>query len=175
MPELLESNEGRHATARNAADRLLSCWPAARPFAVIGAACIVAGGIVAALSRPTDLELGPWLAAFLVLVGGVAQIALGAGQAWLAVVPPARRRVVIEVATWNLGVALTIIGGVASLPVVTTLGGVAVLSTLALFLLAVRGDGSIAHSLLRTLYVSVTAVVLVSTPIGLALAWIRHG
>ena len=160
----------------NTADRLVACWPAARPFVVIGAACIVAGGVVAALSRPTDFDLGPWLAAFLVLVGGVAQVALGGGQAWLAVRPPTHRRIVIEVATWNVGLAVTIVGSLAAVPFVTTLGGIAVLCALALFLDSVGRTGSTSRSAIaRKLYTAVTAVVLVSTPIGLALAWIRHG
>jgi hypothetical protein len=160
----------------NTADRLVACWPAARPFVVIGATCIVAGGVVAALSRPTDFDLGPWLAAFLVLVGGVAQLALGGGQAWLAAQPPTHRRIVLEVATWNLGLAVTIVGSLAGVPVVTTLGGIAVLCALALFLDAVRHAGSTPRSsLARTLYTAVTAIVLVSTPIGLVLAWLRHG
>jgi hypothetical protein len=163
-------------TQPNPADRLVACWPVARPFVVIGAACIVAGGIVAALSRPTGFDLGPWLAAFLVLVGGVAQIALGGGQAWLAVEPPTPRRVAIEAATWNVGLAVTIVGSLAGVPVVTTLGGIAVLGSLALFLDAVRHAGATSRApLARKLYTAVTAVVLVSTPIGLALAWIRHG
>ena len=41
------------------------------------------GGAVAAVSDPFSFEQGSWLAAFLVLVGGVVQIALGAGQAAL--------------------------------------------------------------------------------------------
>jgi hypothetical protein len=160
----------------NSTERLVAGWPAARPFVVIGAACVVAGGVVAAVSRPTDFELGPWLAAFLVLVGGVAQIALGAGQAWLVVRPSAPRRVAIEVVTWNAGAALTIVGSLASLPVVTTLGGLALLCALALFFDTVRrGNAASWSRVARRLYMGVTAVVLVSTPIGLALAWIRHG
>ncbi|HRW41812.1 MAG TPA: hypothetical protein P5193_09740, partial [Microthrixaceae bacterium] len=86
-----------------AAEILLERWPSARPFVVVGAVAVVAGGAVAAVTRPTGFELGPWLAAFLVLVGGVAQIALGAGQAWVADRVPASATVRSELAVWNVG------------------------------------------------------------------------
>jgi hypothetical protein len=176
MTDIGKSDEDANASAPTPADRLVACWPSARPFVVIGAVCIIAGGVVAAVTRPTGFELGPWLAAFLVLVGGVAQIALGAGQAWLAVRPPTRRRVASEVVAWNVGAALTVVGSAVAVPVLTTLGGIAVLYALALFLDVVRHGGTPGgSSVSRRLYTGVTAVVLVSTPIGLALAWIRHG
>jgi len=45
-----------------------------------------------------------------VLVGGVAQIGLGVGQAWLTQDPPARREVRAEVVTWNLSIVATVVG-----------------------------------------------------------------
>jgi hypothetical protein len=156
------------------ADRLLPRWPAVRPFLLIGALCIVSGGLVAAVTRPTGFDLGSWLAAFLVLVGGVAQIALGVGQAWLSDEPPRPTAVTAEVTAWNLGVAATIIGSLVPAPILTTLGGIASVVALVLFLRGVRKAESGAKWA-RTVYRGVAAVVLVSTPVGLALAWIRHG
>lgn len=156
------------------AEDLIARWPAARPFLVIGSVCTVVGGVVAAVTRPTDFELGSWLAAYLVLVGGVAQIALGAGQAWLADEPPRASEVNVEVATWNFGVVATVVGSLASAPVVTTLGGIASALALGLFLVGVRTPGS-APRWARILYRWVVAIVLLSIPVGLALAWIRHG
>src|SRR5664280_2796146 len=67
---------------------------AALPFAAVGAACIVAGGLVAAVSAPAPSEHASWAAAYLVLVVGVAQAALGVGQALLALRVPSRRNVI---------------------------------------------------------------------------------
>lgn len=148
-------------------------WPVARPFVVIGAIAIIAGGLVAAVSRPTDFEIGPWLAAFLVLEAGVAQIALGAGQAWLAEPCPSSRQVGIELVAWNLGVVATMVGTLASTPLVTTIGGAATVVALVLFGGRVVGAGP-GPRWARNTYVGLVAFVLVSTPVGMVLAWTRH-
>lgn len=162
-----------------AAGILLARWPSARPFVVVGAVAVVAGGAVAAVTRPTGFELGPWLAAFLVLVGGVAQIALGAGQAWVADRLPDTRTVRAELTIWNIGLAATIAGSLLPAPQLTALGGVAVLIALALFLSATRSHHDAAEPVAprwaRILYPLGIVVVLISTPIGLVLSWTRHG
>lgn len=156
------------------AEVLLARWPQVRPFLVVGAVCVVAGGITAAVTRPTGFEVGSWLAAFLVLVGGVAQIALGVGQAWVAVEPPEPRTVTVELTAWNLGVAGTIVGTLTATPVVTTLGGIATVVALGAFVRAAR-DANAGFAVLRAVYRWTAAIVLVSIPVGLALAWVRHG
>jgi hypothetical protein len=155
------------------AERLVDRWPAMRPFVLVGAASIVAGGLVAAVTRPLELELGSWLAAFLVLVGGVAQIVLGAGQAWLCDGRPPRRQLISEAAAWNVGVATTIAGSLVALPVLTSVGGIAMAVALVLFLHGTRASASGPRRALAT-YRAVLVVVLVSTPVGLVLAWARH-
>lgn len=154
--------------------RLVTRWPAARPFVGLGATSVVAGGLIAAATRPTHFELGSWLAAYLVLVGGVAQIALGAGQAWIADQPPSARVVRAEILLWNVALGATVIGSVTSAPVATSVGVVATVLALGLFL---RGVGARAHAMrwLRWAYRGVIVVVLIGAPIGLALAWTRHG
>jgi hypothetical protein len=127
------------ADSRSIGDDLITRWPAARRFLIIGSVSTIAGGVVAAVARPTGFELGPWLAAYLVLVGGVAQIALGVGQAWLA---EERTAVRAEVASWNSGVGATIVGTLVSTPIVTTFGGVASVVALSLFLGGVRNTRS---------------------------------
>ena len=67
------SSASRRSGAGDAGDRLLACWSVVGPFVLVGSVCIVAGGLVAAVSRPSGFELGSWLAAYLVLVGGVAE------------------------------------------------------------------------------------------------------
>lgn len=149
-------------------------WPAARPFLLVGSALTLAGGVVAAATRPTDFELGSWLAAFLVLVGGVAQVALGAGQAWMADPPPSSRGVAVEITAWNAAVLLTAVGTLASRPAATVLGAVAMVVAVASFLVGVRATRSVNRWAIA-LYRFVAVVILVSTPIGLVLTFTRHG
>lgn len=159
---------------RETNDELIERWPCVRPFLVVGTLCIVAGGVVAAVTRPTGFVNGSWLAAYLVLVGGVAQIFLGLGQAWLAAEPPPVRAVIAELVAWNLAAAAVIAGTLLTVPVLTTLGGVCLVVALLAFIVGVRGAAR-APRWAYVVYRALTAIVLVSTPIGLAMAWIRHG
>lgn len=63
-------------------------------FFTAGIACLVAGGAVALADALADWPAGRWLALHLLLVGGVSQLVLGAGQffagAFLATDPPPR-------------------------------------------------------------------------------------
>ena len=63
------------------AAQLVARWPAMRAFVVLGAVAIVAGGLIAAVTRPSGFAEGPWLAAYLVLVGGVALTSLAPRRA----------------------------------------------------------------------------------------------
>ena len=87
----------------------------------LGTALVVAGGLVAAVTGPLDLARGSWLAAYLVLVCGVAQCCLAAQDRVLhdAGASPARLRTTL--AGWNLGNALVIAGTLAVAPVVVVL------------------------------------------------------
>jgi hypothetical protein len=161
-------------TSERPADRVVARWPGVRPFVVVGFLSTIVGGVTAAVTRPTGFELGSWLAAFLVLVGGVAQIALGIGQAWLSDQPPSPASLRAEVITWNVGMAATIAGSLLAAPAVTTLGGVVFAVALCVFLRSVPRSGA-SPRWARLLYRWLVAVVLLSTPVGLVLAWIRHG
>lgn len=148
-------------------------WRDGLPFLALGGVAIVAGGIVAAIARPLDIDLGSWTAAFLVLVGGVAQIGLGVGQAWLTGRrPPARLRN-LELLGWNIGGLLTIAGTFAAAPVITSLAGVILVATLAAFLVGTRvaSDGARRW---HVAYRGLVIFVLGSIPVGLLLAWVRH-
>lgn len=170
-----ETAAERHdAQALRVGGIVMDRWPAARPFVLVGGVSIVAGGVVAAVTRQAGFDLGPWLAAFLVLVGGVAQIALGVGQAWIAERPPRPPTVRAELVAWNLAVVATIVGSLAELPPLTASGGLAMVVALGLFLVGVRSTTEVPRWA-PVLYRFVVLVVLVSTPIGLVLAWIRHG
>src|SRR5579875_3107512 len=93
------------------------------PFAAFGTACVIAGGLVAAATAPAPSGHGSWAAAYLVLVGGVAQVALGAGQALLAPRSPSRRLVAAEFAGWNAGNAAVLAGTLAGVTPLVDAGG----------------------------------------------------
>lgn len=146
---------------------------AARWFLALGAFGVVAGGIVAAVTGPTDFERGSWVAAYLVLVVGVAQIALGAGLVWLpGSVPPSSRRLLLALG-WNLAAIAVITGTLVSAPVLTSIGGVITAAALVGFALAV-GTSRPELSGWTWLYRALVLFVLLSTPVGLLLAWMRR-
>lgn len=149
-------------------------WRAASVFVIVGSACVVAGGLVAAVTGPTDFEHGSWLAAYLVLVGGVAQIVLGAGQAWLARQVPPARSTRSEAWSWNIGAVAVVSGTLLSEPTLTTVGGTVLMLALVLFVAGVRRMRPSSRRV-GLLYRGVVGVVLVSIPIGVVLAWTRHG
>ncbi len=134
------------------------------PFAVLGLACVVAGGLLAAAVARTPSEHAVWASAYLVLVGGVAQVAIGAAQTWLAADRPGVLGA--ELAGWNLGNAAVIAGTVAGVSAVTDVGGALLVAALALLLAGTRrGRGGWWLRGYRTLLV----VVLVSIPVGLVI------
>ncbi len=155
-------------------DRVDERWRSARWFALVGSAAVVAGGLVAGLSRPTGAELGPWTASFLVLVVGVAQIVLGVGQAWVAVEPPSRQRSLIELVGWNAAAAVTIVGTLTSTVVLTVLGSAATAVVAVVFMGGIgpasrsRGRG------VRAAYLTFAVLLLLSSVIGAGLGMVRQ-
>jgi hypothetical protein len=144
----------------------------ALPFLIVGGACVIAGGFVAAVTAHAPTENATWTSAYLVLVGGVAQVALGVGQAWLTERLPSPRWLIGELIAWNLGNAAVIGGTVSGVRPVLDAGGALLIVALALLLMAVRATGRTDWRLV--LYRSVAAMVLVSIPVGLVLAELKH-
>ena len=143
------------------------------PFVALGSAAVVAGGVVAAVTRPTGFDEGSWLAAYLVLVGGVALIALGIGQALFAPQPPAVSTTAAQIGAWVVSAAGVVAGTLLEAPVLTAAGGAVLLGVLVTFVASVRGSTSTGVAVWA--YRAVRAVLVVSIPIGLVLAWQRHG
>jgi hypothetical protein len=106
--------------------------PAALPFAAVGAACIVAGGLVAAVSAPAPSEHASWAAAYLVLVAGAARAALGVGQALLAPRVPSRRTIAVQFTAWNLGNGAVMAGTLAGITSLVDTGGALLVALLLL-------------------------------------------
>jgi hypothetical protein len=142
------------------------------PFLILGAASVIVGGLVAAVTSPLKLDHGSWAAAYLVLVNGVAQIALGRAQEALALNPPAKATIATQLAAWNLG-SLAVIGGtLVRAPLVVDVGGVLLVIALALMIRTVRGRTAGPRWALWT-YRLLLVIVLVSIPVGLVLAHLR--
>ncbi len=109
----------------------------ARPFAIASAASIIAGGLIAAMAGPFGWQHGSWAAAYLVLVGGVAQSVLIVGMLALTPERPTRSgrersAVWPYCALWNVATILVIGGtlmGSFALVLLGSLGLIAVLIT----------------------------------------------
>lgn len=140
-------------------------------FLVVGGACIVAGGLVAAVTEPLGLAHGSWAAAYLVLVGGVAQIALGTSQRALIGRETPTPVLLTELTAWNLGSAFVIGGTLVGNPVIVDAGGVSLVVALAVLARTVRGGAGPRWAVWT--YRGVLAVLLASIPIGLVLAHVR--
>jgi hypothetical protein len=142
------------------------------PFLVIGTACVIAGGLVAAATAPNPSQHGSWAAAYLVLVAGVAQIGLGAGQAMFGG-RTSPRTVLAEIAGWNLGNAAVLAGTLAGVGLVVDLGGAALLVVLRGALTGGAAPSGRARWLLRG-YCALLLVLIVSIPVGLVLGRVGY-
>lgn len=142
------------------------------PFLAAGSLAIVAGGLAAAVTGPSDWDHGSWVAAFLVLVAGVAQIGLGAAQAELAPVTPSIGFSGVECASWNAGCLAVMVGTLRSNPLTVSVGSGLLVAGIGMSTFVVRGTGG--RRLLLVLYRALLMVLVVSIPIGATLAWTRH-
>ncbi|MFP5313467.1 MAG: hypothetical protein ACLGH7_13865, partial [Actinomycetes bacterium] len=142
-------------------------------FGSVALLSVVAGGLVAAVTGPLQLEHGSWAAAYLVLVGGVAQGALGLGQYVLAPYRFAGWKIAAQLVAWNAASAAVIGGTLIGNPWIVDAGGILLVAALALMLSTVRTPATAPGWGLRG-YRVLVAVVAVSVPVGLVLAHVRH-
>lgn len=147
-------------------------WRMALPFLVVGTIGVVAGGVVAAFTGPAGWERGSWAAAYLVLVVGVAQVGMGAGQAILASHAPKWARLGLECVLWNGASGAVIVGALIEVPYLVGIAGVALLGAVGLFASAPRTTSRRYRWAARG-YRFVLIVLTVSTPIGIAMSWSR--
>jgi hypothetical protein len=140
----------------------------------LGVCLVVAGGLVAAASGPLDLAHGSWLAAYLVLVCGVAQALMSAAQRAFSPEPVAARVWVVQVICWNVGNALVIVGVLMDAALVVDAGAVPLVVTLGLAVRAVWPPPR-RPALAAWGYLAVLVVLIVSIPVGLVLTHVRGG
>lgn len=142
-------------------------WLSAGAFAATGGLAIAFALVLVRGAVPAPAAEGGWLAAYLFLIAGVAQIVLGAGQAWVAAAPPPFEWVAIEWGALNLGNVGIVAGSLLGSFWIVLAGTAAFVCALALFAFGVRRSDRAAW---RIAY----AVVLVFLPamavVGLALA-----
>lgn len=139
----------------------------------LGGAQVVAGGLVAALTGPFDLSRGSWLAAYLVLVGGVAQYVMGNAGSWLGLgVAPWTW---FQPVGWNVGNAGVVTGTLVDEPLVVDAGAVVLLGALVTALANTRGAAPTTRSgsWLLLGYRLVLLAVAAGLPVGVVLAHVR--
>jgi len=140
---------------------------------VVGAAAVVLGGLIAAVTGPLDLSKGSWAAAYLVLVAGAAQVVMGsARRRWPRSGSDAQGWA--QFASWNVGNIAVIAGTVMGSTVVVFVGAALLVVALVLaFVATFRLQGRADRMLL--LWVRILLVLLaISIPIGVALSAIRN-
>ena len=145
-------------------------WRAVRPFAWLGVAAIIAGGLVAAAVAHRPVQQLVWMSAYLVLIVGVAQIVFGAGQAWLSERAPSRSWVAGEWVIFNLGNAGVIAGTLAGSFDLVAAGTALFALGIALFL-RVRGG---THRAWLLAYRILLGLIFLSSLVGLGLTLHAH-
>lgn len=143
-------------------------------FAVLGAGMIVAGGLVAAVDGAAPFDHGSWLAAYLVLVGGVSQIVLGLGHLFLPAPPPSARLLRVQLACWNVGNVVVAGGVLAGATAMVIAGSAVLLAALGGFAAGAGWAWSAARGRLAA-YHTFGLMLAVSVFIGAALAGANPG
>lgn len=115
--------------------------------------------------------MGSWVAAYLVLVVGVAQIGIGAGQALLPAAPPSARYRWWQFAGFNGANLAVIAGTLVGSVVVVAAGSALLMGALIGFALGVRSSRRWRWYL--ALYRTLVAVLVVSIPVGVVLSVLR--
>lgn len=154
----------------------------ARVMVVLGGCGVVIGGLVAAVTGPLALDMGSWLAAYLVLVCGVGQYAIGTMQMRSRCRHPSAALSWAELTCWNLGNIAVMTGTLTGAAHVLEIGAVLLLITLGIALAASLNIGPTdpqagertAHeprsALLDWTYRGLLVLLLISIPIGVVLA-----
>ena len=138
-------------------------------FLACAGVLIVAGGAVAAVNSATPFGHGSWLAAYLVLVGGVSQGVLGAGRLALHAPRPTPALLRAQLVLWNLGSLAVAAGVLADASPLVTVGSVALLWALALFATGARGVRREVR-LRAVVYLAIIVGLAASVVVGSALA-----
>lgn len=140
-----------------------------RAFAGLAALLIVAGGLVAAVNSAAPFAHGSWLAAYLVLVGGVSQLLLGGGPLVLPAPDRSARLRRAQLGLWNAGTAAVAVGVFTDLTAIVFAGSAVVLAALGCFALG-SGRGRAGARRRVTLYRLAIGSLAISVVVGCVLA-----
>lgn len=144
----------------------------ALPYLIAAVVYVIAGGVLAAATAYITSEKSAWATAYIVLVGGVAQGALGAALGWLA----PRGRAAVNWAAfvlWNLGNIGVLAGQLTTATAATFIGGGLLVIALVLVIVETAEGGrhhKLAHPGWVWAFRGVVVVLAVTIPIGLTLA-----
>lgn len=158
-------------TAVPAPPQLSMRRPGAAPFAAASAAAIAIGGFLAAATAHSPTEHGTWSVAYLVLVAGVCQLAIGLGYAWLPPHPQPSRRALCLAVAFNAANLAVIVGTVTGQTWILVIGAAVLALTLLMMLTATRGAEP---GPLPRLYRLLIVLLAVSIPIGLTLQTLKN-
>ena len=139
----------------------------------LGWAGIFAGGLVAAVTDPLDFYRGSWMAAFLVLVVGAAQVMMSwARRHWGTSRAAAGWA---QCAAWNIGSAGVIAGTLAETSLVVFVSSAVLVAALVIASLDTRSARNTSGDALRLLaYRALLLILAVSIPVGMVLSYLRH-
>lgn len=156
---------------------LLQLWQqraAFKPFAVAGIVAVLAGGaLAAAIAAPAPTRHGVWAVAYLVLVLGAGQLAIGAGQALLPTAPPSPREAALSATAFNLSGAAVVVGVVTDRVALFHAGSALLCAVLAWWLYRARRSTRLGCILLA--YRLFLAALVVSIPIGMLITTAGRG
>ncbi len=138
-------------------------------FVTVGIICVLAGGLVAAAGGEAPSRHLSWAAAYLVLVCGLAQGLLGAGQFLVAADSPTPRMVAWELVAFNLGNAGVVAGTLAGVLPALDVGSAVLLGSLGLFAWATRTSSG-GGRLLIVAFRAALVLLALSVPIGVVMA-----
>jgi hypothetical protein len=137
----------------------------------LGVASVVGGGLASAATALAPTEHTAWAVAYLVLVGGVAQVGLGVAQILFSRPGGSGVATLSELALWNVGNAAVLAGVLAATAVLVDLGGALLVVALALAVYGVRGArGTGGWRIALFTFRALVVVLLLSIPAGLLLA-----
>lgn len=141
----------------------------ARPFLTVAALAILAGGLVAAAVAHAPTQPMVWMVAYLVLVVGLVQVALGLGQTLLPRTMPSTGFRVGECVLFNVGNVGVIAGTLLLSPMWVAVGTVVFIASLVMFWVGLRGTsgGWLVHALRALLVITCGGAL-----VGLVLSFI---
>lgn len=144
-------------------------WLAMRWFVYTALVVLAGAGLTAAAIAHAPSRQLVWMVAYLVLVAGLVQAALGAGQALLADSPPSAGRVIPTWIIFNAANAGVIAGTLASAAWLVGVGTLLFIAAMLLFPWHARGGRG---GWLRWVYYTVIGVVLVGALTGLSFVFL---